>query len=608
MGVIAAIYKGTGMGGLQRYLFEEGKGPDGGRPRVLDLSFVEGDSAAELTRSFGVYRRIAGEGKDVWDVAFSWRREEAPARAVRVAYVQDWKHRMGLEDCPSVLVEHQDAPVNINDHLALLAVDGKGRRVHQAFDWNRSNKICGELDLKYGLTPENRTKRLEDPELDPFKVMGKRDLAALHFQGALARAKAAGNTWKALAGELLRGGYELYVVIHQKGKLQGLVKGIGARSLTDQRASFDGSALSRKWSYQGLLKHYGIEGDIREIAHEHAPSILLADAREIGVGATGSEPGSRDHSSGLSGREAPYLPHLPVVAARAAGRAGGGRAREAASAIPGSHRERSRGEVAGGSGGPRHGRGRRPGGRLFPGAGGVLAGVGAAGGTLVGGPRVVVPTLQRSEVLPLGLGHRLPGSGGPGAVPPSPQAGGGLASGHLPLGDSRPARAEAGDPPLGDHVRRDSHLGGGADVVDPAAGTVGEPGVSSGGGGSARARKGPGAGGASSAAAGHGPGGGTDGPGADAASGSADVAPEVRPPGGGGLELDLVILALDETKRQLESMSEKTASTRIHHPLKADVGQERPVSGPSPETSENKPALTDPSADKGGGWGRGSGI
>ena len=207
MGVICAIYKGRGMRGLLLYCLAAGKGQDEGMPKIIGASYVEGETPEELSRSFGQYRRVAGPGKDVWDVPFSYRREEAPDALTREAYAQEWIQRMGLGDCPWALIEHQDAEKNINDHLVLLGVNGKGERVHQAWDWTRSNRICGDLDEKYGLRPENRTKRVEDRVIDPTAPGGKQGLATIHFASSLDRAKAAGGSWRALDAELRRGGY-----------------------------------------------------------------------------------------------------------------------------------------------------------------------------------------------------------------------------------------------------------------------------------------------------------------------------------------------------------------------------------------------------------------
>ena len=525
MGVIASIYKGTGIGGALLYVLAQDKGPDQGKPRILGASYVEGETAEELSRSFGQYRRIAGPGKDVWDVPFSYRREEAPDPLTREAYAQEWIQRMGLGDCPWVLVEHQDAERNINDHLVLLAVDGKGQRVHQAWDWTRSNRICGELDQRFGLMPENRTKRVEDLVLTPDAPGGKLELAALQFGAALDRAKAAGGSWRALDQELRRGGYELVVITHEKGKLAGQVKGIGVRDLVDEGNYFNGSELSRKWSY-GKLQDV-IKGDIlKELGHEHK------HATEVGARAPGVEPEPRDLGPGdrvLVHARVPGEPGGPAPGTR---RGPEGRGPDgAAEADPGKDGRQARRQVEGAG---RNGGRRQAGGGLLPGDAAGLEGL--RGGARV--PGLVAPTLRGPSLGAPGLAEPVRDPGGRGDAAARSQAGGRLAAAGLPVGHGAGGPA-AGDPPVGDPLPHDSHVGGGPDVADTPPSPLRGSALPSGGGRTA-AGHGPRPGSPATAAqAGlHDAGDAADERGPDAPGGIEDLAPAPGSPFAGGVDRD----------------------------------------------------------------------
>lgn len=462
MGVIVTIYKGTGIGGALLYVLAAGKGQDGGLPKILDASYVEGGTVDELTQCFGIYRRIAGPGKDVWDVPFSYRREEAPDPLTRSAYAREWVQRMGLGDCPWVLVEHQDAEQNINDHLVLLAVDGTGERVHQAYDWIRSNRICGELDPKYGLRPENRKKRVEDPVLDPSAPGGKLGLAALQFESALDRTKAAGGSWRALANELKRGGYALVVTTHQKGKLAGQVRGIGVRDLVEDGDYFAGSELSRKWSY-GKLQGREITGDIlKELGHEFEHDTTEAGARGPGVGPETRDLIPRDRVHG----QAPVPGGSVALAGGARGKPEGLGVAGAAAADPRQVR---------GHGRERPDAARNPG-RKRPG-GGLLPRDAAGLGRLAGGegvPRLLAPSLRLPEPWAPAMDLPLPDPRGGGEAKAGHQARGRLATSGLPLvpGAGGLPGPAADDPTVGDALHHDSHMGGGPDLADASAGAI----------------------------------------------------------------------------------------------------------------------------------------
>ena len=281
MGVIVAIYKGKGIRGLLNYVLDPAKGPGGNtRPAILSRCDLAGDTPRELAVAFGRYRAFTGKGKYVFDITFSWRDEECPDRAVRTAYIDAWFDQMGLGDTPRVAVEHLDAD-HINDHVVGLYLGSNGQRLHQGWDFTRSNKVSARLDVQFGLRIENRVRpgnpapsqelpRVEVTKtLSPDRIAGERELASLLFGGALARAKQGERTWTALEQELKVGGLELTFVKKKNGEIQG----IGIR--TAAGSFFPGGKLNkdRSWSYQGLIRVHGIGDEnvrsIEQSGHAH---------------------------------------------------------------------------------------------------------------------------------------------------------------------------------------------------------------------------------------------------------------------------------------------------------------------------------------------------
>lgn len=263
MGVIVAIYKGFGIRGALNYVLAPEKGQFGAGPQIIDRLDVAGTTPRELSAGFRAYRELVGRGKDVFDIAFSWRNEERPEAKLRAQYIAEWFKEMGLEECPRVVVEHLDA-ARVNDHAVGLYLDRRGRRIHQGWDWSRSNKICAVLDEKHGLRAERRTK---EGRLDPSipralhavnsAGQGKLETAKAVFRAALDRTKAAVCDWDTLERELFRSGYELIRIRKRDGSLQGLVLN------GPDDSSFKVSDLDRSWSFPNLVKKHHIKGELK---------------------------------------------------------------------------------------------------------------------------------------------------------------------------------------------------------------------------------------------------------------------------------------------------------------------------------------------------------
>lgn len=249
MGVIADIHKGTGMSGLLRYVLRHGKGEAGGRPVVIDRHHIHGGDLRTVEREFALIRSIAGPGKHVLHVPFSWRPEECPDRETRADYVRRWAQRMGYGDCPYLVVEHRDTDI-VHDHLALLRVDGKGEVVHDSFDFFRSSAVRDDLDREFGLRPE---RRIRQDALDRPMGPGKWDRERALFREALDGSR----SWRDLREALAVRGADLVVTRKSGGEIQG----IGIR--TEDGGYAPASKMHRSWSYARLGKV--LAGDLAEL-------------------------------------------------------------------------------------------------------------------------------------------------------------------------------------------------------------------------------------------------------------------------------------------------------------------------------------------------------
>lgn len=444
MGAIVAIYKGKGIRGALDYVMDPSKAavdtPEYAsmrRPTLLDRHDIWGMTPREMARSFGEYRALAGPGKDVFNIAFSWRNEECPSSEVRAAYIRDWFNEMGMGECPRIVAEHLDA-AHRNDHAVGLYLTESGERVHQGWDWVRSNKICARLDERYGLRAENRTRKKNpapNPELPvidtpkptvdtPEMATGALDVARLNFETALTVAKACGSSWAALRAELEVRGYELVAIRKKSGEMQG----IGVR--TDGHY-FAASDLNRSWSYQQIQKKHGIGGDIDARAeHINTP--------------TPSKPDHQDspHDPGLAANLEPV--------ARTPGRRSPRRPAKDGTQKRRKPRRERRAPVGSEGGMGRLHQWEKPHTRGEP----FLVAI-----------EPVVPALTVHRF----VGGAIPSLGSHGEGEARPEPGGGLAVPSNALAPGWIGPGQAPDPTPGIPVRRDSAVGGGEDAPSPSA-------------------------------------------------------------------------------------------------------------------------------------------
>lgn len=71
---------------------------------------------------------------------------------------REYMEKLGYGDQPYIIFRHEDN-ARPHIHIVSLRVDEQGRKIRDYKEWERSMKICRELEQKYGLIPSTKEER-----------------------------------------------------------------------------------------------------------------------------------------------------------------------------------------------------------------------------------------------------------------------------------------------------------------------------------------------------------------------------------------------------------------------------------------------------------------
>lgn len=71
---------------------------------------------------------------------------------------REYMEKLGYGDQPYIIFRHEDN-ARPHIHIVSLRVDEQGRKIRDYKEWERSMKICRELEEKYGLAPSTKEER-----------------------------------------------------------------------------------------------------------------------------------------------------------------------------------------------------------------------------------------------------------------------------------------------------------------------------------------------------------------------------------------------------------------------------------------------------------------
>ncbi|MFS2539367.1 relaxase/mobilization nuclease domain-containing protein [Phocaeicola vulgatus] len=71
---------------------------------------------------------------------------------------REYMEKLGYGDQPYIIFRHEDN-ARPHIHIVSLRIDEQGRKIRDYKEWERSMKICRELEQKYGLVPSTKEER-----------------------------------------------------------------------------------------------------------------------------------------------------------------------------------------------------------------------------------------------------------------------------------------------------------------------------------------------------------------------------------------------------------------------------------------------------------------
>ena len=150
--MIGSITKGSDFGGCVRYALavdEPGK-----EARLLYAEGVLSDTPQDIINGFECQRHLNQRVQHwVGHISLSYPPEDSAILTDEkmVKFALEYMERMGIKNTQFIIARHLDKE-HPHCHIVFNRVDNDGKCVSDSGEYFRSNDICKELKLKYGLT------------------------------------------------------------------------------------------------------------------------------------------------------------------------------------------------------------------------------------------------------------------------------------------------------------------------------------------------------------------------------------------------------------------------------------------------------------------------
>ena len=235
--MIAKIIKGSGFRGVINYILDPRKGTE-----LIDSSGVRTDSINHIVQSFIDQTKLNPRvGKVVGHTSLSFSAQDSSklSNEWMAKVAREYMEKMGIKDTQYIIGRHFDKE-HPHVHIAFNRIDNNGKTISDRNDQFRSEKICKELTVKYGLYfaggKENvKEHRLKEPDKTKYEIY-----QALKAEIAQCR------DWKTLLAHLKK--QDIDVRFKYKGSSQE-VQGI---IFEKNGYHFNGSKVDRNFSYSKI--------------------------------------------------------------------------------------------------------------------------------------------------------------------------------------------------------------------------------------------------------------------------------------------------------------------------------------------------------------------
>jgi hypothetical protein len=246
--MIHSLHKGTGFGGVLRYISNPDKG------YLLGGSYRPEASTRDIAADMGSLAHDR-TSKPVFHASLSLPPGERLDDAQWLRAASHYLEGLGYSDVPFVVYRHTDRE---HDHIHIVAsrVTYDGKLVSDSNDRQRGMALCREIEKLYQLaapTPRNAEATLRQEEIHGVKNKGEEHLKA-KLRDAIQQSGQGNPTLSDFVTRLEQQG--VGVTLNQTSK--GTIRGI---SFEIEGTAFAGSSLGRDFSWAHLQRSYGLAQD-----------------------------------------------------------------------------------------------------------------------------------------------------------------------------------------------------------------------------------------------------------------------------------------------------------------------------------------------------------
>ena len=170
--MIAKIMKGSGFKGVINYILDPKKGTE-----LIDSSGVRIESISHIAQSFIDQTKLNPRvGKVVGHISLSFSVQDSSKLSNKsmAQMAREYMEKMGIKDTQYIIGRHFDKE-HPHIHIAFNRIDNNGKTISDHNNRFRSEKICKELTVKYGLyfsdgKEKVKEHRLKEPDKTKYEI------------------------------------------------------------------------------------------------------------------------------------------------------------------------------------------------------------------------------------------------------------------------------------------------------------------------------------------------------------------------------------------------------------------------------------------------------
>ena len=266
--MIAKIMKGSGFKGVINYILDPKKGTE-----LIDSLGVRTDGINHIVQSFIDQTELNPRvSKVVGHISLSFSVQDSPKlnNEWMAQIAREYMEKMGIKDTQYIIGRHFDKE-HPHIHIAFNRIDNNGKTISDRNNRFRSEKICKELTIKYGLyfaggKEHVKEHRLKEPDKTKYEIYQT-------LKAEIARCR----DWKALLAHLKKQDIDVrFKYKSNSQEVQGII-------FEKNGYHFNGSKVDRSFSYSKI--DFALQQNNREYEQQMQGVVnLISNVAEVTSG------------------------------------------------------------------------------------------------------------------------------------------------------------------------------------------------------------------------------------------------------------------------------------------------------------------------------------